>query len=228
MIIRSGLLRNQESVSKKTFDQHWRDIHGPLARVVPDMRAYAQNHVITPLFSDTDQLHRIDGISQLWFDDVAAMRQAMASPEQAACVEDIKGFLKQVTIVIQSPGQWTYFGERQGTRSKVMAALVGEPGDAAAYRKGLGEWFADTVTHGGSVRLNQVVERGFAVDPNVPRGDDVVAAIAEIWLNDSGEVEKARTVASLGTTARSLTCVSVLHVEEVPILEPLPDASGSR
>src|ERR1700674_292923 len=111
MIIRSGLIRNRAGVSKETFDQHWREIHGPLARVVPDMRAYAQNHVLDRLSATSDRLHRIDGISQLWFDDVEATRQATASPEQAACVEDIRGFLDEVTIVIQSPGEWTQYGE---------------------------------------------------------------------------------------------------------------------
>jgi len=99
MIIRSGLIRNREGVSKETFDQHWREVHGPLARVVPAMRAYAQNHVLARLAAGSQKLHGIDGISQLWFDDVAAMSQAMASPEQAACVEDIKGFLDRVKTV---------------------------------------------------------------------------------------------------------------------------------
>src|SRR4051812_5937947 len=110
MIIRSGLIRNREDVSQQAFDRHWREVHGPLARAVPDMRAYAQNHVVSRLFRASRRLHRIDGISQLWFDDVRAMREAMASAEQAACVEDIKGFLQEVTIVIQSPGNRIEFG----------------------------------------------------------------------------------------------------------------------
>lgn len=226
MIIRSGFIRNREGVSKAVFDRHWQEVHGPLARAVPTMRAYAQNHVIARLVDSSDRLHRIDGISQLWFDDVAAMRQAMASPEQAACVEDIKGFLEQVTVAIQSPGQWTHFGERLVTRSKVMAVYAGDPGHAAAFSSGLCEWFGDTVARGGSLRLNQVIERGYVVARDVPRGDDVVAAIAELWFNDPEEVLKARTMGPAGATAHSLECISALHVDEVRILEPLPDASG--
>ena len=228
MIIRSGLIRNREGVAKERFDQHWREVHGPLARVVPAMRAYAQNHVLACIAAGSDKLHRIDGISQLWFDDVAAMSQAMASPEQAACVEDIKGFLDQVTIVIQSPGHWSHFGEQLATRAKVMAVLAGDPGDTASYQGRLREWFGDTAIGGGSIRLNEVIERGYIVDRNVPRGNDVVAAIAELWFNDPEEVHTARTMVSLGDEAHSTECLSALHVDEVRILEPIPDAPGPR
>jgi len=228
MIIRSGLIRNREGVSKETFDQHWREVHGPLARVVPAMRAYAQNHVLARLAAGSQKLHGIDGISQLWFDDVAAMSQAMASPEQAACVEDIKGFLDHVTIVIQSPGDWSHFAQRLATRAKVMAVFAGDPGDAASYNGLLLEWFGDTAIGGGSIRLNQVTERGYMVDRNVPRGNDVVAAIAELWFNDPEEVHKARTMVSLGDAFHSIECLSALHVDEVRILEPIPDAPSPR
>jgi uncharacterized protein (TIGR02118 family) len=226
VIIRSGLIRNREGVAKNVFDQHWRDVHGPLARVVPDMRAYAQNHVLACVGTASAKLHRIDGISQLWFDDVAAMIHAMASPEQAACVEDIKGFLDEVTLVIQSPGEWTHIGKRAATRSKVMAVLGGDPHDAVVYRNRLREWFADTAARGGSVRLNPVVERGHIVDRSVSRGNDIVAAIAELWFNDPEEVNKARTLAALDGSVRSLECMTALHVEEIVILERPADAPG--
>jgi hypothetical protein len=47
------------------------------------MRAYRQNHILAPLPArESNGLHRVDGISQLWFDDVVSMRVAMESAEQ--------------------------------------------------------------------------------------------------------------------------------------------------
>src|SRR6476620_8333009 len=65
------------------------------------MRAYRQNHILARLPArEGDRLHRVDGISQLWFDNVESMRVAMESAEQRACVEDIREFLSDVTILI--------------------------------------------------------------------------------------------------------------------------------
>src|SRR5260370_33578658 len=75
MIIRSGLIRNRDGVDFAAFSEHWRRVHGPLALCVEAMRAYRQNHILARLPArEGDRLHRIDGISQLWLDDVESMR----------------------------------------------------------------------------------------------------------------------------------------------------------
>ena len=45
MIIRSGLIKNRDTVDFGEFSKHWKDVHGPLARIVPRMKAYSQNHI---------------------------------------------------------------------------------------------------------------------------------------------------------------------------------------
>ena len=106
MIIRTGLIKNRDGVGEEAFADHWLNVHGPLARQVPGMTAYSQNHIVErypPI--ETPELHRVDGLSQLYFPDVPTMAEAMETPEQRACVEDIKGFLSEVTIVIQRRGE---------------------------------------------------------------------------------------------------------------------------
>ena len=101
MIIRSGLIRNRDGVDFAAFSEHWRRVHGPLALRVEAMRAYRQNHILARLPArQGDRLHRVDGISQLWFDNVESMRVAMELAEQRACIEDIREFLSDVTILI--------------------------------------------------------------------------------------------------------------------------------
>ena len=51
MIIRSGVIKSQDSVDFGEFSKHWKEVHGPLARIVPRMRAYSQNHIRKTLAS---------------------------------------------------------------------------------------------------------------------------------------------------------------------------------
>jgi len=211
MIIRSGLIRNREDVSKEAFDRHWLDVHGPLARAVPNLRAYTQNHVLTQLIAPSPSLHQIYGISQLWFDSVNAMNAV----EQQLCVEDIKGFLSAVTIVIQQAGEWTYFGQAAPTQQKVMAVLAGSLVAGRSYADHLRAAFRESVAQGGRVRVNSVIEKGHSVDSHVARADDVVATIAE--LDVRGPL--------LNDIPDGLECLTALHVEQFPILRAPADAT---
>jgi len=73
-------------LSLDEFSQRWRTIHGPLAARAPGLRRYVQNHVLPEAYA----LHRPthDGFSELWFDDLAALRKAIASPEWRTLRED--------------------------------------------------------------------------------------------------------------------------------------------
>jgi uncharacterized protein (TIGR02118 family) len=52
------------------------------------LKRWVQNHAIA-----VPSEAAADGIGELWFDDAAAMEQAMNSPQMAAAVEDAKRFL---------------------------------------------------------------------------------------------------------------------------------------
>jgi uncharacterized protein (TIGR02118 family) len=54
------------------FSRYWKDVHAPLAkRVIPGMRKYVQNHIIRIPGQKSD----IDGIVEMWWDDVDAFRK---------------------------------------------------------------------------------------------------------------------------------------------------------
>ena len=79
---RSGLSHDQ------TLEQCSGEQHTSIVRTIPGLKKWIQNHAIT-LPSDA----AADGIGELWFDNPAAMEQAMNSPQMAAAVEDAKRFL---------------------------------------------------------------------------------------------------------------------------------------
>ena len=68
----------------------------------------------------------MDGISQLYSDDFESMRVAMMSDAQRACVEDLRGFLSDVTLVIQREGPMRRIGPPANTVAKFMFLIGGE------------------------------------------------------------------------------------------------------
>ncbi|MDR3494142.1 MAG: EthD family reductase [Ancalomicrobiaceae bacterium] len=67
------------------FDRHYFDIHVPLAKKIPGLRKYevSNGRIVTPV--GPADVHRI---GTLYFDDLAAIERAFASPEGQAAGAD--------------------------------------------------------------------------------------------------------------------------------------------
>jgi len=202
VIIRSGLIKNHDNVDFDEFSKHWRDVHGPLARIVPRMRAYSQNHIKKTLTSgERFGFHRVDGISQLRFDTLADMTAAMDSPEQRACVVDIQGFLSSATILIQEEAK--LYGNAARRETKLMYLLRDDNGVAPLL-----DAVSETLSSlGGSFRFNHVINRDFRVDSTVPAGAQMIDGVLEVFLpgwmtgerfNESQAIERSRSSVVIG------------------------------
>ena len=63
---------------------------------MPGVRRYLQNHIRERLFEVRPfPSHEVGGISQQWFDDIAAMERCEISPEYAAVKRDINTLLRR-------------------------------------------------------------------------------------------------------------------------------------
>lgn len=219
MIIRSGLIRNRDGVDFAAFSEHWRHVHGPLALRVEAMRAYRQNHILARLPSPQgDKLHRVDGISQLWFDDVESMRVAMESAEQRACIEDISGFLSDVTILVQQEGETWQHGNANQLSVKFIYLLS----SLEALEPMVERLFADLAAclDSAAFRINPVVDRGFSVDPTVSEGRQVVDAVLEIWLPEGVNDAIAQRVLA---DHPDIGVVGAFRVDELILKDPKND-----
>ena len=213
MIIRSGLIRNRDDVDFAAFSRHWRHVHGPLALRVEAMRGYRQNHILERLPArQGDRLHRVDGISQLWFDNVESMRVAMESAEQRACIEDIRGFLSDATILIQQEGE---HGDVDRLPVKYIYLLAGPD---AAIRTMEGRVFADLAASfaNAALRVNPTVDRGFSVDPTVSAGGQVIDAVLELWLPQGTDAAIAQRVLS---ESPDIGIIGAFRVDELILKE---------
>jgi uncharacterized protein (TIGR02118 family) len=94
------------------FFEHWKQHHGPLIAAVPGVRRYVQNHALLEGYASGVVTH--DGWAELWFDDLAALRFALQTPEWTAVVEDgatLFGGPMGVGVArerVQKDETWTY------------------------------------------------------------------------------------------------------------------------
>jgi uncharacterized protein (TIGR02118 family) len=113
MIKLLSLLTRKDGISHEAFVRHWLDIHAPLAHAVPGIRRYVQSHITDtrsrPDIPDTDVT--IDGIAELWYDDLEAAQRAAATPEMKRLTDDgalfigrIKTYVIEEKQIIPPPG----------------------------------------------------------------------------------------------------------------------------
>ncbi len=117
MIKRMFLLVRRPELSREEFARHWREIHGPLTKELPNIVRYIQDHIVeTATFrgdGDDPDLPRVDGVAEFWFEDKAAMEEAFATPAAKALYEDGAKFIAFVntyiveehTVIDQDPGR---------------------------------------------------------------------------------------------------------------------------
>src|SRR5262245_43921337 len=102
MIVRSGLIRKQPDWGIEEFRRYWRENHSTLARKLPGLRRYQQNHVVDSVQRGITYPRggeQLDGISMLWFDSEQAMREAIATDAGRALVADENHFMSDLRIV---------------------------------------------------------------------------------------------------------------------------------
>ena len=71
------------------FRRHLGEVHAPLAKNLPGLRKYVQNHVSADRKRESPGW---DAIVELYFDDWAAMEAAWDSPQGVASDADLPGF----------------------------------------------------------------------------------------------------------------------------------------
>src|SRR3712207_2509760 len=106
MITRTGILTRRPDLTREQFRKHWLEVHGPLAARLPGLRRYHQNHVVDASQLAIDHAREaleVDDFSQLWFDDIDAMRRAIEVPELRPDLPDIANFCGDAKLVICQP-----------------------------------------------------------------------------------------------------------------------------
>ena len=197
MLVRMGLLNKKPDWTMERFRAHWRDQHGPLAARLPGLRTYVQNHVVDSAQRGIQFVRgpeQLDGISQLSFEDEAAMQHAMQSEVAPRLVEDENHFIGRLRIISVQPHE-VVAPPLPGMALKRMSLLRRKHGMSA--ERFAHEWQA---VHGPLVlrmpgvlgyRQNLIVGRqepkGVTVDYDAMPIDGVV----ELWFESLDAIDQA-------------------------------------
>ncbi|TMD63908.1 MAG: EthD family reductase [Chloroflexi bacterium] len=91
-------ITRRPGMSLEEFSRYWRDVHGPIGRRIPGLRRLVQSHPVSD--PDGPSPAAFDGMAELWFDDLAALRAARRSPEWQASSEDESNFIDHTRTAI--------------------------------------------------------------------------------------------------------------------------------
>ena len=73
------LLKRQPGFTIEQGRRYWLDVHGPIVAALPGLRRYVQCHTVEEAYRYAEP--RWDGVAQLWFDSVDALRATVTSPQ---------------------------------------------------------------------------------------------------------------------------------------------------
>ena len=88
-----ALVRRKPEMAHDEFIRYWQDHHSKVVARLPGLRAYVQN----PAFEGDKRDWPYDGMVEIWFDDVAAVKAAFESPESDAVRADELNFVDSIT-----------------------------------------------------------------------------------------------------------------------------------
>lgn len=92
-------LRRRPDLEVDAFQRYWRDVHGPIAATVPQVKRYVQSHVRRSAY-ERGRTPAFDGVALLWFDDTASLRVSGGTAEAAKAAADLPNFLASGTAPV--------------------------------------------------------------------------------------------------------------------------------
>ncbi len=197
MIKSFSFLSRKKELSHDEFVRHWTDVHAPMFKDVPGLRGYVLNIVrqeqgrsdVRPL-----EMSPVDGIAQLWFDDLEARARAGASDpvkrwhaDGGTIIGEIKTLVTEETKVIAPPR------ERRPS-FKVISVLMRRDGateqDFQHHWRAIHAPMAHSIPHLAGFVLSGIVEEQFRPDIPTISTPGPIDGFAESWV-ESAEARAA-------------------------------------
>jgi uncharacterized protein (TIGR02118 family) len=75
----------KEGMSREEFRSYWKDTHAPVAKEMPGLTEYVQNHALVDAEGNEPPY---DGFDELYFESQEAMEEALATQEGEATLGD--------------------------------------------------------------------------------------------------------------------------------------------
>jgi len=186
MIVRMGLLQKKPDWSDEAFRRYWLDQHSQLAKQLPGLRGYRQNHVV-----DSRQI----GFSQLWFDDRERMQRGVSSDLGPRLIQDEQHFIGTLHIIAAEATTVVAPPPTQGAVLKRMSLL--KRADGMSDERFRHEWtsvHADLVKRMPGVRgyrQNLIVARERVKGSPCSWQELPIDGVVELWFDSIAGIEAA-------------------------------------
>ncbi len=79
----------KEAMGREEFRRYWKDTHAPVAKKMPGLRGYVQNHALADPEGNEPPY---DGFEELYFESQEAMEEALGTSEGQATINDLPNF----------------------------------------------------------------------------------------------------------------------------------------
>ena len=117
MLKQASFFKRRPDLSPEAFHDYWRNRHPEVVCRIPGLRRYVQNHVI----GDDSPF---DGIAEVWFEDMDAMRANVGAPELDAVRADEAHFIDGGTMASIVSQEHTIVEGTPGSGAEKLMGLV--------------------------------------------------------------------------------------------------------
>lgn len=185
-------LKRKPGMGLDEFGEYWRTRHAEAVRKVPGLRRYVQCHTIRSGYRAREPVY--DGVAELWYDDVDAMRRIADSPASRAALADDAAFLdmSRMDFILTEERM-----QKDGpTNSSMMHLVEFVPRKAGMEVEAFQRYWRET--HGPLVVKIPQIRRYVQshVRPGAYRGgrQPLYDGVAEVWFDSTDAMrESART-----------------------------------
>ena len=198
MIVRMGLITKKPGLPDLEFERRWREGHGAIVRkAVPGLIGYLQNLIVDRSQKGIDYKRgavEVDGISQLFFSDLAAMRGSVDAQALKTLADDEAHFVGDL-ILLTAVQNTVVAPPTKGRFVKRMSLLRKRPD--VSLEEFQAQWFGmhavlvQRIPGLLGYRQNLVIDRRknrFADDEDAAQIP--IDGVVELWFEDNDAIDR--------------------------------------
>ena len=119
--------KRRAGMEVEAFQEYWRTRHAEMACGLPGVRRYVQSHTLLAGYRKGEPV--CDGVAEIWFDDVDAIRALQGTDALRAAREDVAKFIDRSTMkTLVTDEHLTKDGELPGECVKNIEFVHRRPG----------------------------------------------------------------------------------------------------
>lgn len=222
MVKRITYLERRHDLTEAQFREHWSTTHADIARGLPRVLSYRQNHMVEHAPPVDGQMpYLVDGIVELWFLDEDAAGAGFGSEVADRLIEDEKRFMSGLTgSAVHSGGptpDWAH-------KLWLLARIAGETPDGAAVGGGgaIERWATEqcVVSGASGVAVNWLDESAPVLEREALRKEPQLPQLAIVLGFERAEAaqNQLQVLSKFAQSLPFLERAQVFRAEELRII----------